>query len=104
MAQLHEAIRGSPARKFWPVIRETKGVLLIRSTDTGQECPSPWRRTNRCRITTKSRLNNKVSPKQQSSYFFKNSSMAFYDLFRVQLRLDAEPVLKLRQEKSGGSC
>jgi hypothetical protein len=46
IAQLHEAIRRSPARKFWPVIRETKGVLLVRSTETGQECPWPWKRTN----------------------------------------------------------
>lgn len=46
IAQLHDAIRRSPARDFWPVIREAKGALLIRSTDTGQECPSPWRRTH----------------------------------------------------------
>jgi hypothetical protein len=44
--QLHEAIRRSPARNFWPVIRETKGALLVRSTDTGHECPWPWKRTN----------------------------------------------------------
>jgi hypothetical protein len=44
--QLHEAIRRSPARNFWPVIRETKGVLLVRSTDIGHECPWPWQRTN----------------------------------------------------------
>lgn len=44
--QLHEAIRRSPARNFWPVIREAKGMLLVRSTDTGQECPWPWQRTN----------------------------------------------------------
>jgi hypothetical protein len=47
LAQLHKAIRGSPARNFWPVIRETKGVLLIRSTETDEECPWPWRRTKR---------------------------------------------------------
>jgi hypothetical protein len=47
IAHLHEAIRGSPARNFWPVIRETRGMLLVRSTDTGQECPWPWRRTKR---------------------------------------------------------
>jgi hypothetical protein len=45
IAQLHEAIRRSPARNFWPVIRETKGVLLVRSTDSDQDCPWPWRRT-----------------------------------------------------------
>jgi hypothetical protein len=43
--QLHEAIRSSPARNFWPVIRQTKGVLFVRPTDTGQDCPWPWRRT-----------------------------------------------------------
>jgi hypothetical protein len=47
IAQLHEAIRRSPTRNFWPVIRETKGVLFVRSIDTGQECPWPWRRTKR---------------------------------------------------------
>jgi hypothetical protein len=46
IAQLHQAIRRSPARHFWPVIRKTKGVLLVRSAGTGQECPWPWRRTN----------------------------------------------------------
>jgi hypothetical protein len=46
IAQLHDAIRQSPARNFWPMIREAKGALLIRSTDTGPECPSPWRRTH----------------------------------------------------------
>lgn len=46
IAQLHDAIRRSPARNFWPMIREAKGALLIRSTDTGPECPSPWRRTH----------------------------------------------------------
>ncbi|MEI9429700.1 hypothetical protein [Mesorhizobium sp. Cs1299R1N3] len=45
IALLHEAIRRSPARNFWPIIRETKGVLFVRSTDSGQECPWPWRRT-----------------------------------------------------------
>ncbi|MBR0752676.1 hypothetical protein JQ604_10815 [Bradyrhizobium jicamae] len=45
IAQLHDSIRRSPARKFWPVIRETKGTLFIRSTDIGRECPRPWRRT-----------------------------------------------------------
>ena len=45
IAQLHEAIRSSPARNFWPAIRQTKGALLVRSTDTGQDCPWPWRRT-----------------------------------------------------------
>ncbi|WP_342364359.1 hypothetical protein [Terrarubrum flagellatum] len=47
IAQLHGTIRHSPARNFWPVIRETKGMLLIRSTDTGQECPWPWKPTKR---------------------------------------------------------
>ncbi|WP_192244622.1 hypothetical protein [Mesorhizobium silamurunense] len=47
IAQLHEAIRRSAARNFWPVIRETKGLLLVRSTDTGQEYPWPWARTKR---------------------------------------------------------
>ncbi len=46
-SQLHEAIRRSPAKNFWPVIRETKGVLLVRPTDTGQEHPWPWSRTKR---------------------------------------------------------
>ncbi|TPM34332.1 hypothetical protein [Mesorhizobium sp. B2-3-5] len=45
IAQLHEAIRRSPASNFWPVIRETKGVLFVRSTDSDQEFPWPWRRT-----------------------------------------------------------
>lgn len=44
--QLHEAIRHSSARNFWPVIRKTKGILLVRSTGTGHECPWPWQRTN----------------------------------------------------------
>ena len=44
-AQLYDAIRRSPARNFWPVIRATKGVLLVRSTGPGQECPWPWKRT-----------------------------------------------------------
>ena len=43
--QLHDAIRRSPAVSFWPIIRETKGALLVRSTDTGRECPWPWSRT-----------------------------------------------------------
>ena len=43
--QLHEAIRSSSARNFWPVIRQTKGVLFVRPTDTGLHCPWPWRRT-----------------------------------------------------------
>jgi hypothetical protein len=47
IAQLHQAIRRSPARNFWPVIRETKGVLLVRSTDSGQERLGPWKRTKR---------------------------------------------------------
>jgi len=45
IAQLHDAIRRSPARNFWPVIRATRGVLLVQSTGPGQECPWPWRRT-----------------------------------------------------------
>lgn len=45
IAQLHEAIRQSPAKNFWPIIRKTKGVLLVRPTDTGEECPRPWKRT-----------------------------------------------------------
>ncbi|SFO65999.1 hypothetical protein SAMN03159463_02553 [Mesorhizobium sp. NFR06] len=45
MAQLHDAIRHSPAKNLWPIIRETKGVLLVRSTDAGLECPWPWGRT-----------------------------------------------------------
>ncbi|NUS18383.1 MAG: hypothetical protein HOQ25_01095, partial [Mesorhizobium sp.] len=39
IAQLHQAIRRSPARNFWPVIREKKGLLLVRPTDKGQEDP-----------------------------------------------------------------
>src|ERR1700688_1039175 len=46
IAQLHDAIRRSPAKHFWPVIRQTKGVLLLRSTEVGQDCPWPWQRTN----------------------------------------------------------
>jgi hypothetical protein len=46
IAQLHGAIRRSPAKDFWPVIRQTKGVLLLPSPDTGQDCPWPWQRTN----------------------------------------------------------
>lgn len=46
IAQLHEAIRHSPAKLFWPVIRQTKGVLLLPSPDAGQDCPWPWQRTN----------------------------------------------------------
>ncbi|MGY4419377.1 hypothetical protein ACVWY2_001802 [Bradyrhizobium sp. JR6.1] len=46
IADLHDAIRRSPARNFWPMIREAKGALYIRSTDAGQECPWPWRRTH----------------------------------------------------------
>lgn len=46
IAQLHEAIRRSPAKKFWPVIRRTKGVLLLRSPNVGEDCPWPWQRTN----------------------------------------------------------
>ncbi|MGY3489887.1 hypothetical protein ACVW1C_007770 [Bradyrhizobium sp. USDA 4011] len=46
IADLHDAIRRSPARNFWPMIREAKGALYIRSTDAGPECPSPWRRTH----------------------------------------------------------
>jgi hypothetical protein len=46
IAQLHDAIRRSPAKHFWSVIRQTKGVLLLRSTDVGQDCPWPWQRTN----------------------------------------------------------
>jgi hypothetical protein len=45
IAQLHHAIRSSPARNFWPVIRKTKGVLFIRSSDAGEDGPWPWRRT-----------------------------------------------------------
>ena len=45
IAQLHEAIRQSPAKNFWPMIRKAKGVLLVRSTDTRKECPRPWKRT-----------------------------------------------------------
>lgn len=37
--QLHEAIRSSPARNFWPVIRQTKGVLFaICATDYRDIC------------------------------------------------------------------
>lgn len=46
LAQFHEAIRRSPAKNFWPVIRQTKGVLLLRSPDVGDGCPWPWQRTN----------------------------------------------------------
>lgn len=46
IAQFHEAIRRSPAKNFWPVIRRTKGVLLLRSSDVGGGCPWPWQRTN----------------------------------------------------------
>lgn len=45
IAQFHDAIRRSPARNFWPVIRKARGTLFIRSTDTGPECPWPWQRT-----------------------------------------------------------
>lgn len=45
IAQLHRAIRRSPARNFWPFIRKTKGVLFIRSAEAGQGSPWPWRRT-----------------------------------------------------------
>jgi hypothetical protein len=49
IAQLHRAIRTSPAGDFWPVIRKTKGVLLLRSSGAGLDCPWPspwpWRRT-----------------------------------------------------------
>ena len=45
IARLHEAILCSPARNFWAVVRETKGVLFVRSADTGQEHPWPWGRT-----------------------------------------------------------
>lgn len=45
IAHLHHAIRGSPARNFWPVIRKTKGVLLVRSAGAGQDVPWPWQRT-----------------------------------------------------------
>ena len=41
IAQLHQAIRRSPARNFWPLIRKTKGVLFIRSAEAGQD--NPWR-------------------------------------------------------------
>lgn len=47
IAQLHEAIRRSPAKDFWPIIRTTKGVLLVRSKDTSEECPWPWKRSKR---------------------------------------------------------
>ncbi|WP_315804111.1 hypothetical protein [Bradyrhizobium sp. SZCCHNS3002] len=43
--QLHHAIRRSPARNFWPLIRKTKGMLFIQSAAAGQDSPSPWRRT-----------------------------------------------------------
>ncbi|MBR0714773.1 hypothetical protein [Bradyrhizobium liaoningense] len=46
IAELHEAIRRSPAKNFWPVIRRTKGVLLLRSPNVGEGCPWPWQRTN----------------------------------------------------------
>ncbi len=46
IAQLHDAIRRSSAKNFWPIIRKTKGVLFVRSSDAGQDCPSPWRRTH----------------------------------------------------------
>lgn len=46
MARFHEAIRRSPAKNFWPVIRRTKGVLLLRSPDVCGSCPWPWQRTN----------------------------------------------------------
>jgi hypothetical protein len=44
--QLHQAIRTSPAQNFWPIIRESKGVLLMRSTDKSHDSPWPWRRTS----------------------------------------------------------
>lgn len=47
IAQLHKSIRRSPMRNFWPVIRETKGMLLVQSTDPSDECPRPWRRTKK---------------------------------------------------------
>lgn len=46
IAQFHEAIRRSPAKNFWPLIRRTKGVLLLRSPDVGRGCPWPWQQTN----------------------------------------------------------
>lgn len=46
IAQFHHAIRSSPARNFWPIIRKTKGVLFIPSSETGQGCPWPWRPTS----------------------------------------------------------
>ncbi|UFZ06241.1 hypothetical protein LQG66_08065 [Bradyrhizobium ontarionense] len=45
IAQLHHAIRCSPARNFWPVIRKTKGMLFVGSADSGQDRPWPWQRT-----------------------------------------------------------
>ncbi|MGJ5070388.1 hypothetical protein [Bradyrhizobium oligotrophicum] len=45
IAQLHQAIRRSPARNFWQLIRKTKGVIFIRSAGTGQDNPWPWRQT-----------------------------------------------------------
>ncbi|ABQ36771.1 hypothetical protein BBta_4745 [Bradyrhizobium sp. BTAi1] len=45
LVQFHKAIRRSPARNFWPFIRKTKGVLFVRSADTGRDSPWPWQRT-----------------------------------------------------------
>lgn len=42
IAQLHDAIRRSPAKNFWPVIRATRGALLLRPAGPGPECPWPW--------------------------------------------------------------
>jgi hypothetical protein len=44
MAQLHNSIRNSPMNKFWPVINQTKGTLLINCSGEFH-CPSPWKRT-----------------------------------------------------------
>lgn len=47
IAQFHKSIRRSPAINFWPVIRQTRGTLLVRSTKPGEDCPWPWRRTKK---------------------------------------------------------
>lgn len=44
--QFHHAIRNSPARNAWPMLRRTKGALIVPSNDTGNPAPWPWRRTN----------------------------------------------------------
>ncbi|MGY3451151.1 hypothetical protein [Bradyrhizobium sp. USDA 4353] len=45
IAQLHDAIRRSPAKNVWPILRKTRGQLLLQSGNSGQDCPWPWQRT-----------------------------------------------------------